>query len=300
MALLHREHCPVCGSAALQPVLEAKDFTVTGERFGIWECSACSGRFTQDVPDESHIWKYYRSREYISHSNTREGLVNRLYHLARNFSMRQKQHWIRRHTGKTAGSILDIGCGTGTFLHAMKKAGWQVTGIEPEETAREGACKLYGLDPLPAAELFTLPPGSFDAITLWHVLEHVHALHDYLKQIRLLLRPKGTLFLALPNFTSPDAQYYGEYWAAYDVPRHLYHFSPASIERLAALEGFHIRQQIPMPFDAFYVSLLSERYRHGSTRYLQGFRQGLRSYRHALRHPDKGSSIVYVLESLED
>ncbi|MBV8252526.1 MAG: class I SAM-dependent methyltransferase [Chitinophaga sp.] len=293
MTLIYRNTCPLCGSSQIHEVLTAKDYTVSKENFGIWHCGGCSGRFTQNVPDGASIGKYYQSQEYISHTETREGLINRLYHSVRKITLRSKQNWVRSATGLKQGKLLDIGSGTGAFLHYMKTGGWDVTGLEPDETARANAKQLYGIEALPIEQLFSLPAEEFDAITMWHVLEHVHDLHHYLDQLRKLVKPGGAIIIAVPNYTSLDASYYKAFWAAYDVPRHLYHFSPTSMESLLAQHNIKVVKKHPMVFDGFYVSLLSEKYKTGKSRLLAGFFQGLRSYRRGLKEVDRCSSIVY-------
>lgn len=294
--LLHRTACPVCRSAEIAPVLEASDHTVSGEVFAIWECRNCGLRFTQDVPDAGAIGKYYQSEDYISHSETRKGIINRLYHQVRRRALHQKLGWINRYAQQQPGTLLDIGCGTGAFLQTMQQAGWKATGTEPDEQARENARRLHGVEPLPSAALFHLPPHSFDVITMWHVLEHVHELHEYIAQIRSLLTPEGTVLIALPNYRSLDAQHYASSWAAYDVPRHLYHFSPKALSSLAAQHQLKMVRQIAMPFDSFYISLLSERYLHGKSRLLQGGWTGYRSFLHGRKKTDEASSLVYILK----
>jgi len=291
--LIYRNNCPLCGSSQIHEVLTAKDYTVSKENFGIWHCGSCSGRFTQNVPDGASIGKYYQSQEYISHTETREGLINRLYHSVRKITLRSKQNWVRSATGLKQGKLLDIGSGTGAFLHYMKTGGWEVTGLEPDDTARQNAKQLYSVEALPIEQLFSLPEQAFDAITMWHVLEHVHDLHKYLEQLRKLVKPGGAIIIAVPNYTSLDAGYYKEFWAAYDVPRHLYHFSPASMESLLAQHNIKVIKKHPMVFDGFYVSLLSEKYKTGKSRLLAGFFQGLRSYRRGLKEVERCSSIVY-------
>ncbi|WP_235938454.1 class I SAM-dependent methyltransferase [Chitinophaga solisilvae] len=291
--MIYYNSCPLCGSSQLHEALTAKDYTVSKETFSIIHCGGCSGRFTQHVPDSENIGRYYQSQEYISHSETKEGLINRLYHSVRKITLRSKQNWVRNGSGIKTGSLLDIGCGTGAFLHYMQTSGWTVTGLEPDENARHNAKTLYGLEPLPIEQLFTLPAGQYDAITMWHVLEHVHELHRYLDHIRTLLKPGGTLLIAVPNYTSPDAEHYGQYWAAYDVPRHLYHFSPSSMEKLLSSHHIRLVKKHPMVFDGFYVSLLSEKYKTGKSRLLQGFFNGFHSYRKGLKDVDRCSSIVY-------
>ncbi|MCF6404773.1 class I SAM-dependent methyltransferase [Chitinophaga filiformis] len=293
MSSIYYNACPVCGAGNIHKVLTAKDYTVSGESFDIYHCGHCSGRFTQHVPGPAEIGRYYQSQDYISHSETRKGLINRLYHSVRKITMRSKQNWVKAATGLKQGTLLDIGCGTGAFLHYMKQLGWQVTGLEPDEIARNNAKTLYNIEPLPSSELFSLPAQQFDAITMWHVLEHVHSLHDYLKQIRTLLKPEGSLLIAVPNYTSPDAEHYASFWAAYDVPRHLYHFSPSSMEVLLKQHKIRIVRKHPMVFDGFYVSLLSEKYKTGGNGLFKGFWNGFISYRKGLKNVDRCSSVVY-------
>jgi len=288
--------CPVCGSPHITFALEARDHTVTGESFSLYQCSQCTLRFTFPFPDESHIGRYYHSENYISHTDTRRGLINKAYHIVRTFSLKQKKSWISRFTHLSRGHILDIGCGTGAFLHIMKTAGWETTGLEPDSQARKIAQQKYQLNPLPMEEMPHLPAKSFHAITLWHVLEHVHSLHIYMDRMKELLVPGGVLFLAVPNYQSQDAQKYGAHWAAYDVPRHLYHFSPQAMARLAQDHHYRVTAMIPMPFDAFYISLLSEQYARGKSHYLRGFLTGLRSWAYAKRNSHAASSLLYVLQ----
>lgn len=224
--MIEYELCPNCGNKNIFLVLSAKDYTVSGEQFEIWECRNCTQRFTQNIPGSQEIGKYYQSENYISHSDTSKGLINNLYHKVRKRTLLQKRKLIENTTGKKAGSILDVGCGTGAFLHGMKNAKWNITGLEPDETARAKALELYGLHLEKTDEFYRLPAQTFDAITMWHVLEHVHELHSYIEQLKKLLKPGGKLVIAVPNYTSYDAGVYKEFWAAYDVPRHLYHFSP--------------------------------------------------------------------------
>lgn len=293
MSSIYYNACPVCGAGNIHKVLTARDYTVSGESFDIYHCGHCSGRFTQHVPAASEIGRYYQSQDYISHSETRKGLINRLYHSVRKITLRSKQNWVKAATGLKQGTLLDIGCGTGAFLHYMQQLGWQITGLEPDDTARKNAKTLYNIEPLPSSALFSLPAQQFDAVTMWHVLEHVHSLHDYLKQIRTLLKPEGALIIAVPNYTSPDAEHYKSYWAAYDVPRHLYHFSPAAMEELLKQHKIRVVRKHPMVFDGFYVSLLSEKYKTGGNGLFKGFWNGLISYRKGLKDVDRCSSVVY-------
>ena len=288
--------CPVCKSNELVEVFLVKDYTVSGEYFSIEKCKTCTLLFTQNVAEQNEIGRYYASENYISHSDTQAGLVNKLYHLIRKKTLQSKKKLIEGEIQKSNGNILDIGCGTGAFLHTMKTGGWKITGLEPDENAREKAKILYDIEPQPSNNSFNLPDNSYDAITMWHVLEHVHQLHEYIGQLKNMLTDKGKIFIAVPNYTSYDAQHYGEFWAAYDVPRHLYHFSPASMNRLVEQHGLAIKKIKPMWFDSFYVSMLSEMYQSGKGNLIKAFLMGFISNIKTLFNPDKCSSLIYIIE----
>lgn len=293
--MIRYTHCPVCKSNSIEPALKAKDHTVSKEEFSIWHCDDCTLRFTQDVPDQAGIGAYYESAGYISHSDTKKGIINNLYHLVRKRTLASKQQLVRSVTGIHKGEILDIGCGTGAFLNTMKKAGWAITGLEPDAAARVKAAELYNINPLEPQKLFELPPAAFHAITMWHVLEHVHQLHEYIDQISKLLVENGRLLVAVPNYTSKDAGIYKEYWAAWDVPRHLYHFSPRSIEKLLSLHELKLIGVKPMWFDSFYVSMLSEKYKNDKGNIFKAVFNGLLSNLSASGDSRKCSSVIYVI-----
>lgn len=275
--------------------MQVKDYTVSGELFTIAECQSCSLRFTQDVPDENAIAPYYKSEGYISHTNTAKGLINRLYHWVRKRTISGKRKRVERSTGIKAGKMLDIGSGIGSFVNEMKQHGWQATGLEPDGDARKVAKELYGFELADTRQLYQLPAGHFDAITLWHVLEHVHDLSKYIEQVKMLLNGKGRLFVAVPNYTAADAAIYKQYWAAYDVPRHLYHFSPRSMQTLMKKNGLKILQYKQMWYDSFYISLLSSTYKNEQTDWLASFWNGLRSNILAIGNKKKCSSVIYVI-----
>jgi len=280
----------------MQPRLSAKDYTVSGEIFSIVACNNCTHLFTHNVAQQNEIGKYYASENYISHSDTQIGLVNKLYHSIRKRTLQSKKRLIERETEKSNGNILDIGCGTGAFLNTMQKGGWKITGLEPDETARVKAKTLYGIEPQPSNNIFKLPDNSYDAITMWHVLEHVHELNEYVAQLKNMLTEKGKIFIAVPNYTSYDAQHYGQFWAAYDVPRHLYHFSPASMKKLVEKHGLTIKKIKPMWFDSFYVSMLSEQYKNDKGNLIKAFLVGLVSNIKTLFNLKKCSSLIYIIE----
>ncbi len=292
---VHYSHCPVCNSSQVHPLLTIKDYSVSGESFVVWQCSECTLRFTQDTPDEGSIGPYYKSPDYISHTNTSKGLINKVYQQVRTFTLKQKAQTIQRYTGLQQGKLLDVGAGAGAFLLQMKQEGWEVTGVEPDADARQVACRDFRLPLQEPSFLESLPKESFDAITLWHVLEHVHQLHDQIALLKKLLKPHGKLFIAVPNYQSVDAHIYRLQWAAYDVPRHLYHFSPQAMDALMQKHGLKVIAQKPMWFDSFYISLLSSKYRNGKTKWMGALMSGLRSNLAALTDKTRCSSITYVV-----
>ncbi len=289
------KQCPVCHSEQIENVLTAKDYTVSYETFTIVKCNNCTHLFTNNVAGQDEIGKYYASENYVSHSDTQEGLINKLYHVIRKRTLASKKKLLQNETGMGKGRLLDIGCGTGAFLDTMRYAGWDITGLEPDETARKKATKLYNIAPQPSHEIFGLPQNSFDAITMWHVLEHVHQLHEYIEQLKNMITANGKIFIAVPNYTSHDGQHYKSYWAAYDVPRHLYHFSPKSMHTLVKQHGLKIEKIKPMWFDSFYVSMLSEQYKNGKGNLVGAFLTGLISNLKAVFNKEKCSSIIYVI-----
>jgi 2-polyprenyl-3-methyl-5-hydroxy-6-metoxy-1,4-benzoquinol methylase len=291
------QSCPVCNSSRIQQVLTAKDHTVSFESFDIWQCANCSLRFTQNVPSRDEIEKYYKSEKYISHSETSKGIINWLYLRVRTFTLSSKRNFIEDETRIKKGRLLDVGAGAGAFVHHMKENGWSVEGLEPDPQAIDRAFSQYGIHLKPSSELFNFQQSSFDAVTMWHVLEHVHDLHEYIRHIKSICKPGGKIFIGVPNYTSFDAHYYGPAWAAYDVPRHLYHFSPASLLELMKRHGCTIEKIQPMWFDSFYVSLLSEKYKSGRSNLIKGFWNGLRSNFRSVSNKRRASSIIYVVKS---
>jgi len=290
-----RDNCPVCKSEDISFVIKATDHTVTHEQFEIWQCKICTLRFTQSVPSKEEISAYYSSENYISHSDIDTGFINSLYHRVRKRTVVSKKRLIEKQTGIKNGKILDVGCGTGAFLHTMQMAGWQIAGLEPDGNARAKARQLYGLQVADSKILFELQPETFDAITLWHVLEHIHDLHAYIDQLKKLLKPGGRLFIAVPNYTCYDQQFYQAFWAAYDVPRHLYHFSPKAMRTFLQEHELKLRSIRPMLYDSFYVSMLSEKYKTGKNNLAKALYIGFVSNYKALTNKEKCSSVIYII-----
>lgn len=290
----HRE-CPICNSKDIQAVIPTKDHSVSKEDFDILECSNCSFRFTQNIPGPEYIGPYYKSEEYISHSDTKEGIVNRLYHYVRDLMLGKKFNLVNglnKHK-----SLLDIGCGTGYFVNFVNQKGYRVDGVEVDADARAFSKKQFDLDIKNTSALFDRSLNApYGTITMWHVLEHVHDLEGYFKTINELLEDDGNLVIAVPNHSSYDGQYYKSYWAAYDVPRHLWHFSPETMDRLAQQNGFKIVKHATLPFDCFYVALLSEKYKGNSLFMVSGFIRGGISYLKSLFDVKNSSSVIYVMK----
>jgi len=295
MGIITRNICPVCNSTSIAVELNAEDYTVSHQVFEIWQCSVCNLRFTQNVPDLSSVDAFYQSDSYISHTDTNKGIINKLYHSVRKTTLKRKLHLIEQATGIQKGSLLDIGAGTGAFAHTAQLGGWQVTGLEPDAATRQRANDLYAM-PLQKIEmLFKLTEESFDAITLWHVLEHVHELHEYIEQVKLLLKENGRALIAVPNYTCYDAAVYKQYWAAYDVPRHLYHFSPAAIRKLLGQHQLQLLVVKPMWYDSFYISMLSSKYKNKRTNLIAAGCIGLMSNLTAMFNRERCSSLIYII-----
>ena len=288
------KECPLCGKSNLECEMTCTDFYATNEEFDVICCSDCGFKFTQNVPVEAEIGKYYESPDYISHSDTQKGLMNAVYHRVRRYMLGQKARIVERSTGLTTGKLLDIGTGTGYFSALMHQLGWKVSAIEKSASARLFAKDHFGLDVLPESELQNLPISQFDVITLWHVMEHLEHLHDMWDKLFTLLAPNGVLIVAVPNCESYDAHKYSQYWAAYDVPRHLWHFSPDSMKRLASQHNFELSETHPMPFDAFYISILSEKYKKHTFPFLRGMFTGTKAAFSARNNKEKSSSIIYI------
>lgn len=296
MTKFNVQNCPVCNSTNFSPFLICTDFFVSEEEFSIKRCHKCGLKITENIEDEENIGRYYQSEKYISHSNTTTGFVNSVYHAVRRYMLGSKRRLIEKVTSLKAGRILDVGTGTGFFLNEMKENGWQVTGTEKNSEARDFAQKEFGLNNLPSEELFALDENSFDVITLWHVLEHIHQLSENMKAFNRLLNNKGKLIIAVPNSDSYDAKHYKSYWAAYDVPRHIWHFTPKQMKLLGEKHGFALKSLHSMPFDSFYVSMLSEKYKKSKFGLLKGMFYGKISWLNSVFSPAKCSSVIYVFE----
>jgi len=287
--------CPSCSSNELKHPIEIKDHSVSGEVFTLITCSGCGLLFTLNAPAAHEISRYYQSDAYISHTDGNATLFEKVYQLVRRFTLNSKKQLVERRVLLKKGSLLDIGCGTGAFLFTMKTAGWEVCGMEPDEGARAKASELTQTNILELDQLAAIPSTSMDVISLWHVLEHVHDLPSMLNTIKRVLKHSGKVFIAVPNANAYDAGWYGTHWAAYDVPRHLYHFTPDSISKLLKQYGLTVVDELPMHFDPFYVCMLSEKYRSGSMNIFRSLPLALASFALSLFHKRKASSLIYVV-----
>ncbi len=274
--------------------LELKDYSVSGEDFQLLYNEGLEMLETFPQPKTEKLSEYYKSEDYISHTDTKRNLLEKVYHIVRSISLKKKLRLINSFNSESK-TLLDIGCGTGDFLDTAQKDNWNVTGIEPNENARQIANSKTINAVFEIEHLEQLEEHSFDVITLWHVLEHLPNLEMHITLLKKLLKPNGTLIIAVPNYKSFDAEYYKQFWAAYDVPRHLWHFSKTSIEKLFRKEDFKLADTLPMIFDAYYVSLLSEKYKSGFMNPIKGFWIGIRSNLKAKRSKEY-SSHIYILK----
>ncbi|WP_374174448.1 class I SAM-dependent methyltransferase [Flavobacterium tructae] len=272
--------------------LTVKDHSVSKEIFDLYYDETLDMLITSPQPDLENLGRYYESEDYISHTDNKRSLFEKAYHFVKSIALKNKLNLINSEQSQK-GRILDIGAGTGDFLLTAKNDGWETVGVEPSERAKniaieKGISFVNGID--------ALENNSFDVITMWHVLEHVPNLELQIQELKRLLKPTGTLIVAVPNFKSFDAKYYNEFWAAYDVPIHFWHFSKKAIQSLFGKVNMKLEKVLPMKFDSFYVSLLSEKYKTGKMNFIKAFFIGLRSNLKASGTKEY-SSHIYVLKN---
>ena len=289
----HIKHCPICSSESFECHMKSKDFSVSKEDFSIVKCSECNFHFTNPRPSDKELGKYYISDHYISHNNSKNNLFEKTYQLVRKISIWMKYSLVSKFFNR--GRVLDIGCGTGDFLQKCNEKKWSTRGIEPSEIARRQAIKNYNLDVDGDTDLKKLK-GEFDIITMWHVLEHVTELNSTISELKRLLSKDGKAVIAVPNIESFDSFYYKKYWAAYDLPIHLYHFSKDSIIKLFENHEFSLIKAKGMKFDSFYVSMLSEEHKTGNKNYFKSIIIGSISNLFGIFTKKGFSSTIYVFE----
>ncbi|MBK8599375.1 MAG: class I SAM-dependent methyltransferase [Flavobacterium sp.] len=275
-----------------QHYLEVKDHSISKEEFRLLKDESIDLVFTYPQPNEEKLASYYESEDYISHTDGNRSLFEKAYQFVKNIALKKKLTLINEFQ-PSKGVLLDIGTGTGDFLSQAKQNGWQIIGVEPNERAKKIALKK-GVSYIDSTS--QLEDHSVDVVTMWHVLEHVPDVNAQIKELKRLLKPTGTIVVAVPNFNSFDAKHYQEFWAAYDVPRHLWHFSRLSIEKLFEREKLQLVETRPMMFDAFYVALLSEKYKTGKMKYITAFLVGLQSNWKA-RTTNEYSSHIYIIKN---
>ncbi|MDB4199134.1 class I SAM-dependent methyltransferase [Polaribacter sp.] len=274
----------------LTPLLNCKDNTVSGKYFEVMTHEEYEMLVTSPIP--KNLENYYKSETYISHTDSRKTFFDKIYQVVKNHTLKQKFLLLNSFTSGSK-SVLDFGAGTGDFLKICKNNNWQVLGVEPSAEARENAVKkgIYLKE-----NLLDINNQKFDVITLWHVLEHVENLKSTIKVLKSLLQPEGRIVVAVPNYKSYDAKFYKEHWAAYDVPRHLWHFSQKAIHKLFLEVEMIVEETLPMKFDSYYVSLLSEKYKTGKSNPAKAFYRGFLSNISA-KSTSEYSSLIYVIKN---
>jgi len=269
--------------------IKTKDFLVSAEEFSLI-CSEAQG-VLKTTPIPENLEKYYQSEEYISHTDSKESIFEKAYQLVKKIALNNKIKLIKK-LNNGSGKLLDVGSGTGDFLAVAKKFNWKVFGVEPNKEARTLSEKK-GVSV--CENLTDIQEFNFDVITLWHVLEHVRDIDSYVSIISRKLKPDGILIIAVPNYKSKDAQHYKKFWAAYDVPRHIWHFSKSGIKRVLEKHNLKLLKTKPMWFDSFYVSLLSEKYKTGKLNWIKAGFIGLYSNLAGLRSKEY-SSHIYIFK----
>jgi len=293
---------PIDKENALELFLKCKDFTVSHETFSLLKDRVTEIIITNPQPKIKDLGKYYESEDYISHTDANKTLFDKVYQIAKNYAIKRKVALIKKFKIQNSKfKILDIGTGTGDFLTACKKENFNVVGVEPNQKAfKISKSKLENINSI-NFELYNSiekvkKENQFDIITMWHVLEHIPNLEDYIIQLKKLLKPNGTLVIAVPNYKSFDATYYKEFWAAYDVPRHLWHFSKKAISLLFKKEKMEVEKILPMKMDSYYVSILSEKNKTGKSNPIKAFFIGWLSNLKALSSKEY-SSLIYIIKN---
>lgn len=274
--------------------LTVKDHSVSGEEFELLHNAEWDMLETHPQPSEDKLGHYYQSEDYISHTDGKRNLLERVYHFVKSITLKRKLKLINSFRAEQK-ILLDVGCGTGDFLKVAKDNNWTIFGIEPNESARAIANQKTDNSVFDVEHLLKLESNSFDVITLWHVLEHLPNLEDHIAAFESLLKPNGRLVIAVPNYKSHDALHYKNFWAAFDAPRHIWHFSKTAISKLVEQQNMNVERTHPMIFDAYYVSLLSEKYKTGTMNPIKSFWVGLRSNMKAKRSGEF-SSLIYVIK----
>jgi 2-polyprenyl-3-methyl-5-hydroxy-6-metoxy-1,4-benzoquinol methylase len=285
------EDCPICGSSDIKNHIVCKDHLKSNESFALVKCVKCSFVFTNPRPTKETIGFYYDSDKYYSHHNS-FSIIGMVYSFIKKINLSNKVKLINKIADNKKGKLLDYGCGQGDFLNSVKENGWNITGVEIDNDARKNSIEKVG--DVIKANIDYIKNETFQVITLWHVLEHIHDLDFTFKKIKSLLDKEGKLIIAVPNYMSYDGEFFKEEWAAYDVPRHLYHFDRDTLKLFAAKHKMKVKEEHPLLFDAYYISLLSDTKIHGIKRFLNAYKIGKKSNEEAKKTGDY-SSVIYVL-----
>ena len=285
--------CPICESKDINSFIICCDHSCSKHDFNLDKCNSCGFVFTNPRPTEETNGLYYKFDDYISHTNSSNGITGSIYRFVRKLNLKRKFKVLSKHN--CGNKVLDVGCGTGFFPKYLMAKGYNVTGLEPDADARKFAVEVNKINALPLDALNKLE-SKFNCITMWHVLEHVYHLRIQLSTLTSLVAPGGIFVIALPNYKCYDAKHYGKFWAGYDVPRHLYHFDEETITSLMSKYNFEKIEVIPMKFDAYYVSLLSQKHMGKPSKTL-GYRIGRLSNKLANKKQYPYSSQIYVFKN---
>ena len=262
--------------------IEVVDYFLTKEKFKIQKTSVPGLLKTTPTPTKEDIIKYYKSERYISHNSRKTGLFFFFYRFLRSINFYVKYRFLS--STKNNQNVLDFGSGEGYFLNKLQKKGIKACGVDSSETP--SLTSVY-------KSIFAeqLNNQKFSHITAWHSIEHVHDLEKTISRMYDLLDEKGTIIVGVPNYLSFDARYYKRFWAAYDVPRHLWHFDKKSLKEVFENKGFRLVKSSPMILDAYYVSLLSESYKKSTLKILKSIFVGTISNALALFTKEYSSNI---------
>jgi hypothetical protein len=289
------DNCPLCSSSHFIFKSDIIDYALTKETFTIHECQNCSLQFTNPRPNTTASEKYYEYPTYASHKKEEKTIQDFIYNQIRKYSLKQKLRIVNKLT-KEKGKLLDYGTGIGYFALTASNDGWETYAVEPNKKALKNTIFSNTVKQLEDLNI----ENKYKIITLFHVLEHIHSLKETLHNLVQQTETNGYILLALPNPLSYDAGIYKQFWAAYDVPRHLYHFNEKSIDHLAKINNLIITEKKTMPFDSYYVSLLSETYKNPDQlfllKWIKAIYNGYRSNQKAFKDINKSSSILYILK----
>lgn len=251
--------CPICKNDTFESQIHLKDYSISKEEFEIRRCSNCKFQITFPQPTSEKLPDYYKSENYISHSATKKGWINKAYHSVQKINLNNKFKTIYKHVPR--GTWMDYGAGNGPFVEYLNNKNIEAVGYEPDDTARRVALER-NVKLIPTSQ-YQPQSHTYSAITMWHVLEHIPNLNEILQIHSSNLIQNGILAIAVPNPKSWDAKFYKKFWAAYDVPRHLWHFEEKHVKDLVEKHNFEHLKTKPLIYDAYYVSLLSEKYKKG-------------------------------------